>query len=86
MTRREFETKQFELLNHMDERFKDIQFQSNALKSPEDKTKNMQTLLKIADSIDDIKKTYYELEMLELEDVEDEDEEEDSGYSYRNLF
>lgn len=84
MTQQEIDSKSFEYRNYIAERFKDIQFQGVALRNPEDKTKSLQTLSRIADCIDDIKRAYDELEMLER--IEPEDEETDNGYSYNTMY
>jgi hypothetical protein len=51
---------------------------SSALKNVEDETKNLQNLMKIKDAVEDIKRTYYELD--DLMYAEPDEEEDSFGY------
>ena len=76
MTQRELEQKDYELRSFIADKIKDIQMQGNSMKNPEDKTRNLQTLTRIADCISDIKRTYVELERLDGEDPEEDEQNE----------
>lgn len=92
---KDYETARYELLASVDECFKRIQVQSASLKNADDKDKNLAALLKIQDSIADIRKSYSDLEQLDLEaayaeyeaaTAEEEENEYATGSSFLNPF
>ena len=85
MTLREIEDTRYELFNYVADKIKDIQSKSNELKNPEDMAKNKITLVKIKDFIDDIIRTYSNIEDLELEIPEEEDSSNDPYGAYSFL-
>jgi hypothetical protein len=78
MTRQELDDAIFKRQYYIADSFKDIQMASSALKNVEDETKNLQNLMKIKDAVEDIKRTYYELD--DLMYAEPDEEEDSFGY------
>lgn len=73
MTQREKEYRIYQLYAGIDDCMRGIQSQATVLKNPEDTQKNLSIVMKIQDLISDIRRTYKELEQIELEEVEEEE-------------
>jgi hypothetical protein len=74
MTRQELDEAIFKRQYYIADSFKDIQMAANTLKNVEDETRNLQNLMKIKDAVEDIKRTYYELDDLIYAEPDEEDE------------
>lgn len=87
MTQRDIDEKTSDWLNIIADKFKDMQMQSQALKNPEDETKNNVILTKISDDIADIRRAFGEINVLEntIPDEEDDDNR-DKGFSFEQSF
>lgn len=82
MTNSERESVLYTLYCNAEESMKSIQQYATSLKNPEDSVKNMVTLLKIQDSIADMRKTYEEVDRLMNEETEEEsDYDNGTGYT-----
>ena len=76
------EDKKFELKNYIADKFRDLQLQSQSLKIVEDEVKNLQTLSKMVDFINEVRRSYGELSNLEYEEEHlEENENEKEEYS-----
>lgn len=78
MTQYEIDNLKYKRLANIDEAFTSIKRNAEALKNAEDKDKNLQSMLKIQQFIEDIRREYGELEILSME--EPDPEEENNGY------
>jgi hypothetical protein len=76
MTQRELDDKMYEMRSFIADKFRDIQMQSQSLKNVEDEVKVLQTLTKINDFTDEIRRGYGELDALYHEDVDEEEKEQ----------
>lgn len=87
MTQREIDEKISNWRNIISDKFKDMQMQSQALKNPEDETKNNIILTKISDDIADIRRAFGEVKVLgnTIPD-EEEDDGYDNGFSFEQSF
>ena len=85
MTRAELDNKHYQIRMAIDECIKNINAQSSALKNVDDVSKNLVCVLKIQDSVTEIRRLYSQLDKV-LDDIENfkEDEEETQEYSYLN--
>lgn len=80
MTQYEIDNLKYKSLANIDEAFTSIKRNAEALKDAQDKDKNLQTMLKIQQFIEDIRREYGVLENLAMEDPDPE--EDDDSFKY----
>lgn len=81
MTSSEIESLKYKSLANIDEAFTSIKRNAEALKDPQDKDKNLQTMLKIQQFIADTRREYGVLEALAMEEPDPEDDEYGTAYT-----
>ena len=77
-----YEDESYELLANVDEYMTTLKTLSNSMKNAEDVEKNLATLVKVTDAVDNIRRLYNYYTNLALKAYEeDEAEEEDNPYN-----
>ncbi len=80
MTVQQIENEKFEVKMFIADKFRDIQMQSNSLKNVEDTSKVHQTLTKIVDFVEEVRRSYSRLETLDMEEPEEENNDEFNAF------
>lgn len=80
MTVQQIEDEKFEVRMFIADKFRDIQMQSNSLKNVEDVSKVHQTLTKIVDFVEEVRRSYSRLETLDMEEPEEENDDEFNAF------
>ena len=81
MTQYEIDNLKYKSLANIDEAFTSIKRNAEALKDAQDKDKNLQTMLKIQQFIEDIRREYGVLENLSMEDPDPEEDADSFNYT-----
>lgn len=76
MSREENERTKYRLYGVAEEAMKSIQQYAALLKNPEDSVKNIVTVMKMQDSIADMRNAYSEIERIEMEEYEEDQYDE----------
>lgn len=80
MTQYEIDDLKYKSLGNIDEAFTSIKRHSEALKDPQDKYKNLETLLKLQQFIEDIRREYGVIEALSMEEPDAEGEDANNEF------
>lgn len=84
MTRAELDNKHYQIRMAIDECIKNINAQSSSLKNVDDMSKNLVSVLKIQDSITEMRRLYSQLDKV-LDEIENFEEEDDEYREYPQL-
>lgn len=79
-----YEDDKYKILANVDEYMTTLKGLANSLKNAEDNEKNLGTLVKLTDAIDNIRRLYDDYDNLAMKAYEEDEEEEEESNAFSN--